>query len=229
MPNNKRCLQWIEWVRIQPAICRLPANYFLYDYVVHAICVRNAPKISNLSLCSVADVQTELDTMRWFFHPSPPGGHAMVSSVAACCVRPTTHALPCIVNGDDSAVFRFCPRWPWPLTPKFELERDFCTVYLTAKFHHLTFNRSEVIVRTNKHTDKLTNKQTPLETFTALRYATPVDKKMTGWPTSPPPGNLAVKNGRFFKWRQNSVASPGPAAGGMRGAKLYETFPRAVF
>jgi len=48
--------------------------------------------------------------------PSPRGGYAMVSSVAACCVRPTTHALLCIVNGDDSAVFfAFC-RWrPWHL------------------------------------------------------------------------------------------------------------------
>jgi len=25
------------------------------------------------------------------------------------------HALRCIVNGDDSAVFRFCPWGPWPL------------------------------------------------------------------------------------------------------------------
>jgi len=32
----------------------------------------------------------KLDSMRWFSHRhslSPPGGHAMVSSVAACCVR----------------------------------------------------------------------------------------------------------------------------------------------
>jgi len=44
-----------------------------------------------------------------------------------------------------------------------------------AKFHHPTFNRSKVIVRqTNKQTDKLTNKQTPLKTSTSLRYATPV-------------------------------------------------------
>jgi len=39
-----------------------------------------------------------------------------------------------------------------------------------TKFHHPTFNRSEVIV--------LTNKQTPLKTSTSLRYATPVDKKL---------------------------------------------------
>ena len=34
-----------------------------------------------------------------------PGGHAMVSSAADCCVRPTALALLCIVNGGDSAVF----------------------------------------------------------------------------------------------------------------------------
>jgi len=43
-------------------------------------------------------------------------------------------------------------------------------MHLTAKFYHSTFNRSEVIVLTNK----LTNKQTPLKTSTTLRYATPV-------------------------------------------------------
>jgi len=38
------------------------------------------------------------------------------------------------------------------------------------------FNRSAVIVFTNKQTDKQTNKQTPLETSTSLCYATPVGK-----------------------------------------------------
>jgi len=41
---------------------------------------------------------------------------------------------------------------------------------LIAKFHHPKFDRSEVIVLTNK----LTNKQTPLKTSTSLRYATPM-------------------------------------------------------
>jgi len=40
-------------------------------------------------------------------YPSPLGGHAMVSSVAAYCIWQRVHALLCIVNGDDSAVFRF--------------------------------------------------------------------------------------------------------------------------
>jgi len=56
-----------------------------------------------------------------------------------------------------------------PLTLTFELGRDFCTVHLTAKFQ-FTFNRSEVIARTNKHSHKLTNKQTecgPMPNVTA--------------------------------------------------------------
>jgi len=64
----------------------------------------------------------------------------------------------------------FCHWWPWPLTLTFELGRDFCTLHLTAKFHHPTFSRSEGIMRTNKHT----NIQTPMKTSTALRCATPV-------------------------------------------------------
>jgi len=57
-----------------------------------------------------SDGNFELHSIRWFFHrhsPSPPDGHAMVSPVTACCVRPAAHALLCIVNGDDSVVFRF--------------------------------------------------------------------------------------------------------------------------
>jgi len=42
------------------------------------------------------------------------------------------------------------------LTSTFELGPDFCTLHLTAKFHH---RMSEVTVLTNKQTDKLTNKQ----------------------------------------------------------------------
>jgi len=77
----------------------------------------------------------------------PVTPRAVVSSVAACCLRPTTHALLCTVNGDDSAVFRFLSMVI--VTLAFELRRDFCTAYLTAKFDHRMFSRSEVIVRTN--------------------------------------------------------------------------------
>jgi len=37
---------------------------------------------------------------------------------------------------------------------KFELGLDLLTVHLHTKFHHPTFNHSEVIVLTNKHTNK---------------------------------------------------------------------------
>jgi len=69
--------------------------------------------------------------------------------------------------GMTQRFFVFCPWRPWPLTLTLKLGRDFCTVYLTAKFDRPTFSRSEVIVRTNKQT----NKQTPLKTCTSLRYA----------------------------------------------------------
>ena len=64
----------------------------------------------------------------------------------------TAHALLCIVNGDDSAVFRFFVTGDLhlrPLTLTFEIGRDFCTTYLTAKFDRPMFSCSEVIVRTN--------------------------------------------------------------------------------
>jgi len=45
---------------------------------------------------------------------------------------------------------------------------------LTAKFHRPKCNRSEDVVRTNKHTGKLTNKQTDAAEnihLASLRYA----------------------------------------------------------
>jgi len=63
-----------------------------------------------------------------------------------------------------------------PMTPKFELGRDFCRLHLTPKFRHPKFNRLQSY-RVDKQTHKLTNKQTPLKTSTSLRYATPVSKR----------------------------------------------------
>jgi len=97
----------------------------------------------------------KLDSMRWFSHQRRTGG------------KPR---LTVWLREQKAALFRFFGRgWPWPLTLTFELGRDFCTVHLTAKFHHPTFNRSEVIVLANKQ-------QTPLKTSTSLRYATPVGR-----------------------------------------------------
>ena len=113
-------------------------------------------------------------------HPVTPGQPH--SGLAWCRMQRTACstriALSCIANGDDSAVFCFFLfLLTWPVT--FELWRDFCTTYLTAKFDDPTFSRSEVIVRTNKQTHTLTNKQTPLKTSTLLRYAMPVGKHRT--------------------------------------------------
>ena len=59
------------------------------------------------------------------------------------------------------------------MTPKFELGLDFLYNAHTPKFHHPMFTRSEVIVLTNKQT----NKQTDVaETSNALRYATTLGK-----------------------------------------------------
>jgi len=45
-------------------------------------------------------------------------------------------------------------------------------MHLTTKFHHHTFNRSEVIVLTNIP-NRQTDKKTMLKTSTSLRYAMP--------------------------------------------------------
>jgi len=63
--------------------------------------------------------------MRWFSHrrtSSPPGGHAMVSSVAACCVRPSYGAhltMHCQWRRLSSFFLFFfvsadLDLWPWP-------------------------------------------------------------------------------------------------------------------
>jgi len=105
------------------------------------------------------------------------------NGVVCCCVQRTAYsarvALPCIVNADDLAVFSV---FLFPMTLTFDLWHDiqtwatFCTMHLTAKFRHPTFNCSEVVVRTNAQTKKLTNRRHwkhPLH-FATLCYATPV-------------------------------------------------------
>jgi len=41
------------------------------------------------------------------------------------------------------------------MTLKFKLGRDFCTMHLSTKFNHATFNHSEIILLTNKQPKKL--------------------------------------------------------------------------
>ena len=40
------------------------------------------------------------------------------------------------------------------MTLKFELSRDVCTMHLPTKFHLPIFNSSQVIVLTDKHSDR---------------------------------------------------------------------------
>ena len=89
--------------------------------------------------------------------PSPPAATQWSLLLRAAYGLQRTPRLTMHFSGYDSAVFLVPGDLDLsPSIPKFEFGRDFCTVHLTAKFHHPTFNRSEVIVRTNK----LTNKQT---------------------------------------------------------------------
>jgi len=95
----------------------------------------------------------------------------MVSSVAAYGLRRTP--LLRIVNGDDSAIFRFFLSL---VTVTFELDirtlaRFLYTgiVHLTAKFHHPTFNRSEVY-RADKQTDRQRDAAENVH-LASLRYA----------------------------------------------------------
>jgi len=111
--------------------------------------------------------------------PTGVAGHprAARNGIVCCCVRPRYGARPTMhCQWDDSAVFRFCPWWPWPLKLTFELGRYFCAVYLTAKFDRPTFSRSEVIVRTNWQSDKNTYTHTDKQTRRLwkhpLRFAT---------------------------------------------------------
>jgi len=97
---------------------------------------------------------TELDSMCWFSH--------WCRSATEDGSRKKCSTLLFFVPGDLDC---------WPLTFTFELGQHFCTMQLTTKFHHPMFNHSEIIVLTNK----LTNKQTLLKTSTSLRYATPVE------------------------------------------------------
>jgi len=103
---------------------------------------------------------SKLDSMRWFSHrrsPSPPGGHAMVSSVAACCIWPSYSACPAV----------HC-QWGWlssisffVLGLTFDLQTFARFLYSvpTAKFDRPTFSCLEVIVRTSKQTHWQTNRR----------------------------------------------------------------------
>jgi len=119
-----------------------------------------------------------LDNMRWFSHQRRTGRRKAPRTTPASrrqrvlpspCHHPAAtqwyhlllraaYGIRCmpydaLSMGWLSRFSFFCPWWPWPLILTFELGRDFCTVHLTAKFHHPIFNRSEVIMLTNKQTN----------------------------------------------------------------------------
>jgi len=60
-----------------------------------------------------------------------------------------------------------------PIILKLELGQDFYTVHLPTKFLNPMFNRSEVIVLTNKQNTQ-TDEEILSKTSTSLRPATPV-------------------------------------------------------
>jgi len=60
---------------------------------------------------------------------------------------------------------------PVTLTLTLELGRDFCTMYLTAKFDRPMFSRLEVIVQTNKQSNDKQKDATENIHLTLLRYA----------------------------------------------------------
>jgi len=122
------------------------------------------------------NICAKLDSMRWFSHRRSPSPPKPPRNGIVCCrllltaydARPTALSVGMT---QKFFLFFFVPGDLdlWPLIPKFELGRDFCTAHLTAKLRHPKFNRSEVIVRTNKQT-------LWLKVSSSLRYATPVGK-----------------------------------------------------
>jgi len=102
--------------------------------------------------------------MRWFSHQRRTGGrHKCITYLLLRLPRP--HPFVDFLHSDSANGHILGCEDPGVglVTPKFELGRDFCTMHVTAKFHRPMFNRLEIIILT----DKLTNKQTRQLVFTA--------------------------------------------------------------
>jgi len=92
--------------------------------------------------------------------PSPPA--------ATQCSRLLLRASYGLQHTPRLSSFSFLSLVTLTFDPQIRTLRYFCIMHLTTKFHHSTFNRSEVIVRTNK----LTNTQTDdAENIASLCYA----------------------------------------------------------
>ena len=106
----------------------------------------------DLFLCRVGcETLTQLDSMRWFSH-RPRGPRPRGPLPKKCHTRTAPHRT---MPEQFAAILRFfvpgdLDLWPWHSNSG---ELRFCRMHLTAKFHHPTFNRSEVIVLTNKQTN----------------------------------------------------------------------------
>ena len=124
------CIVRYTWFSFLKRIRRYILNHPYYANISRLICYflqisSYAPsdstnKDTNQTAC--ANFHTGVDAVSVHCrHPVTPGCDAIVSSAAACSVRRTAHALLCIDNGDDSAVFFsfFVPGdldfWSWHL------------------------------------------------------------------------------------------------------------------
>jgi len=103
-----------------------------------------------------------LDSMCWFSHWRRTGGRHNCVTYLLMPSLPCPHPFVDFLHSDSANrhILGCGDPGMGPMTPKLKLGGDFCTVHITAKFHHPTFNRLEVIV--------LINKQMPLKTFTSL-------------------------------------------------------------
>jgi len=94
-------------------------------------------------------------------HPvTPPPRLWRNGAIAVYILHCTVHALQCTVNGDDAAVFHFCPWWPWPLTLTFKLIRARNQTRLPCEFGTNLFSGSRDIWGTNRQkvTDSVKNR-----------------------------------------------------------------------
>jgi len=69
-----------------------------------------------------------------------------------------------------------------PMTMKFELNRAFCTVHIPTKFHHHTFNHSEVTVwQTDRQTKKRFGKKCSPSSIMLCRWRInqPINQSIT--------------------------------------------------
>ena len=149
------------------------SNFGEIFYTLHLTAKFHHPTFNRSEVIVLTNKQTnwqtdKLDSMRWFSHRRSRVTSCLLwrhdaDPIVSCCLLRMVYGARLIMHcqwGWDSILFVFCPWWPWSLilTLTFELLwRDFCTVHLIAGFHHPTFNRSEVIVRTNKQTDRQTD------------------------------------------------------------------------